>query len=117
MADGNWYGVGATRAMGCTQCTCEARDYVYCVDLCPGKYTNGTKESFLKSFNYHFFLLRHVCHQISAHIISNNSNILQFSEVNVHAYVNPLLSDTFVCSIKFHSFYSQKETDVIFRVY
>lgn len=55
MADGNWYGVGATRAMGCTQCTCEARDYVYCVDLCPGKYTNGTKESFKKSFNYHFF--------------------------------------------------------------
>lgn len=46
MADGNWYRVGATRAMGCTQCTCEARDYVYCVDLCPGKYTNGTKESF-----------------------------------------------------------------------
>lgn len=55
MADGNWYGVGATRAMGCTQCTCEARDYVYCVDLCPGKYTNGTKESFKKSCNYHFF--------------------------------------------------------------
>lgn len=44
MADGNWYRVGATRVLGCTHCTCEARDYVYCVDLCPGKYTNATKE-------------------------------------------------------------------------
>nr|XP_011443393.2 uncharacterized protein LOC105339521 isoform X1 [Crassostrea gigas] len=35
MADGNWYRVGATRVLGCTRCTCEARDYVYCVDLCP----------------------------------------------------------------------------------
>lgn len=34
MADGNWYRVGATRVLGCTHCTCEARDYVYCVDLC-----------------------------------------------------------------------------------
>lgn len=52
MADGNWYRVGATRVLGCTHCTCEARDYVYCVDLCPGKYTNTTKEKLQKSVNY-----------------------------------------------------------------
>lgn len=62
MADGNWYGVGATRVMGCTQCTCEARDYVFCVDLCPGKYTNRKK--CFKRVSIINILLRHVCHQI-----------------------------------------------------
>lgn len=109
MADGNWYGVGATRAMGCTQCTCEARDYVYCVDLCPGKYTNGTKESFKKSCNYHFFYCdmfvikyRLILYQI------NNSNILQFSEVNVHAHVNSLCLTPLFAQLNFIVFIPRK---------
>lgn len=92
MADGNWYSVGATRVLGCTQCTCEARDYVYCVDLCPGKYTNATKQKLLKSVNYqvlHFPplhstpLLQYLSSNNSSYYVYTNFSFLQFSEINV----------------------------------
>lgn len=44
MVDGNWYRVGVICVLGCIYCICEVRDYVYCVDLCLGKYINIIKE-------------------------------------------------------------------------